>query len=124
MQLGIAFQITDDLLDIAGSPSATGKHLGTDIREGKYTLPFLMLLDDAPSDVRDLLLNMISKDSISDADITMMRDAAHSTGAVQKVQEIAAGYVANAIEFLSSLDASDARLALESVAVWVVRRNS
>ena len=124
MQLGIAFQITDDLLDIAGSPSVTGKHLGTDIREGKYTLPLLILLDNASSDVRDSLLKIITKGSISDADIATICETAHSTGAVQKAQESAASYVAKAIESISSLDAGDARLALESVATGIVRRNS
>ena len=47
MKVGTAYQIYDDCLDIAGSESATGKTLGTDMRKGKFTLPMLIFLRSA-----------------------------------------------------------------------------
>src|ERR1700694_1722618 len=47
MRVGTAYQIYDDCLDIAGSESATGKTLGTDLRKGKFTLPVLIFLRSA-----------------------------------------------------------------------------
>src|SRR6202022_4543776 len=47
MQVGTAYQIYDDCLDLAGSESATGKTLGTDLRKGKFTLPILIFLQSA-----------------------------------------------------------------------------
>ena len=44
MQVGTAYQIYDDCLDLAGSESVTGKTLGTDLRKGKFTLPVLIFL--------------------------------------------------------------------------------
>jgi len=42
IQVGTAYQIYDDCVDLAGSESATGKTLGTDLRKGKFTLPVLI----------------------------------------------------------------------------------
>jgi octaprenyl-diphosphate synthase len=47
MRVGTAYQIYDDCLDIAGNESATGKTLGTDLRDGKFTLPVLIFLGSA-----------------------------------------------------------------------------
>ena len=47
MQLGTAYQIYDDCLDLAGSEAVTGKTLGTDLRKGKFTLPVLIFLRSA-----------------------------------------------------------------------------
>ena len=55
--IGVAFQISDDLLDVAGEPTESGKTPGTDLREGVRTLPVLLALQDEPatSPVRALL---------------------------------------------------------------------
>lgn len=47
--LGLAFQIVDDLLDLVGDPSITGKELGTDLREGVFTAPVLLACERDPS---------------------------------------------------------------------------
>lgn len=47
LKLGCAFQIVDDLLDYTGDPHRTGKKLGTDLREGKVTLPLILALKEA-----------------------------------------------------------------------------
>src|SRR4029077_11645247 len=47
IQIGTAYQIYDDCLDLAGTETATGKTLGTDLRKGKFTLPVLIFLRSA-----------------------------------------------------------------------------
>jgi octaprenyl-diphosphate synthase len=49
-QLGVAFQITDDLLDFVGSAEQTGKEVGKDLLEGKVTLPVIYAMSQAPAD--------------------------------------------------------------------------
>ena len=56
---GIAYQIYDDCLDIFGQEQQAGKSLGTDIKKGKLTLPFLLLLQDVSPDRREELGAMI-----------------------------------------------------------------
>ena len=48
--LGLAFQIADDLLDLTGNECCTGKSLGTDLKQQKLTLPLIRLLEKAPPD--------------------------------------------------------------------------
>jgi octaprenyl-diphosphate synthase len=57
IQIGTAYQIYDDCLDLAGSETATGKTLGTDLRKGKFTLPVLIFLQSA-SDFAGTLLRL------------------------------------------------------------------
>lgn len=56
--LGIAFQITDDLIGVAGDSSITKKPVGNDIREGKKSLPILMALELAGSKDRDIIMRV------------------------------------------------------------------
>ena len=59
MQIGTAYQIYDDCLDLAGSESATGKTLGTDLRKGKFTLPVLIFLRSASEFERERCCRLV-----------------------------------------------------------------
>ena len=59
MQVGTAYQIYDDCLDLAGSESVTGKTLGTDLRKGKFTLPVLIFLQSASEFERERCCRLI-----------------------------------------------------------------
>jgi geranylgeranyl pyrophosphate synthase len=87
LALGIAFQITDDILDCAGATIETGKVAGTDLREGTPTLPLLLAAqrDDV---VRDALVTGAELDGV------LVRVAA--TGAIEESREVALAYARNA----------------------------
>lgn len=57
--LGIAFQITDDLLDYVGSATQVGKEVGKDLLEGKVTLPLLAALHQAPADEKERTIDFL-----------------------------------------------------------------
>src|SRR5262249_23687089 len=59
IRLGTAYQIYDDCLDIAGTETATGKTLGTDLRKGKFTLPVLIYLRSASEFERERCSGLI-----------------------------------------------------------------
>ena len=59
MQIGTAYQIYDDCLDLAGSESVTGKTLGTDLRKGKFTLPVLIFLRSASEFERERCCRLV-----------------------------------------------------------------
>ena len=59
-RLGVAFQIADDVLDLAGDPSKTGKTLGTDLEKQKLTLPIIRLLTEADESERASIRRILS----------------------------------------------------------------
>src|SRR4029078_10048110 len=61
-QIGMAFQIVDDILDICGSQKTVGKSLGTDIKKAKLTLPMIHFLKHAAPQHRDLLIGLLESD--------------------------------------------------------------
>lgn len=80
-KLGAAYQIYDDILDLAGNEEESGKTLGTDLRKGKFTLPVLLLLQSGKdvSTIRNLLLREDQVDTELLAD--MLRHAGTLRGA-------------------------------------------
>jgi octaprenyl-diphosphate synthase len=65
-QIGTAYQIYDDCLDLAGTESATGKTLGTDLRKGKFTLPVLIFLRSASEFERQRCCRLVLEEQIEE----------------------------------------------------------
>lgn len=57
LNLGIAFQIRDDILDFQGDPNVMGKPTGQDLSEGILTLPLILALQEAPQNMRDKMID-------------------------------------------------------------------
>ena len=81
LRFGTAFQIYDDVLDLAGDEANAGKTLGTDLRKGKFTLPILYLLQHSEPEERERTCAIIL--SGSDEDIASLVKRAIDTGAVK-----------------------------------------
>jgi geranylgeranyl pyrophosphate synthase len=109
--LGIAFQITDDILDCSGDTIETGKVPGTDLRDGTPTLPLLLAAREDPV-VRAALAG-------GPLEGALVRVAA--TGALERSRETALDYARRAKE---SLDGAGRRAELEALADAVVHRSS
>src|SRR3954463_10665677 len=78
-EVGVAFQISDDLLDILSEGGASGKSPGTDLREGIATLPVLFALaDDAPADarLRELVASPVTDDGLHAEALSLLRSSA------------------------------------------------
>jgi octaprenyl-diphosphate synthase len=80
LKFGTAFQIYDDVLDLAGDEANAGKTLGSDLRKGKLTLPILYLLQHSESADRARICEIILGGS--DEEIAMLVRKAIETGAV------------------------------------------
>jgi octaprenyl-diphosphate synthase len=116
--VGLAFQIFDDILDLAGAPSATGKRRGTDLREGTVTLPVILALRQDP----DLAGTVAAAGNGGGVEALCDRLARHA-GAAQ-ARERALAFVAEARGLLDGpLDGVDAEPLLE-IADGVVDRFS
>lgn len=123
LNLGTAFQITDDLLDLAGDPAETGKPIGTDLSEGKATLPILLALKESDDATRGRLLGLLNSSEMTSADIVDISESVQRSGAVDKARSIARGYADKALLCLAALPQSQARESLESLACLMVSRN-
>lgn len=121
LQVGLAFQITDDLLDIAGDPALTGKDIGTDLIHGKYTLPILTALrhQEVGSQCRELLGH---NGSLTAAQARQVADLVEQCGAADEARRSAYEHSRQAISCLDALPASEHRSALESLAASIVDR--
>jgi len=118
--LGVAFQIADDVLDLWGEERTTGKTLGTDLEKQKLTLPIIRFLatanDDDSTRVRELL-NHPSAEARRD-----LRPFLEDSGALQYSWERATEFAESAQHAQEHLPESSARTSLRQLAGDVVRR--
>ncbi len=82
IQVGTAYQIYDDCVDLAGSESATGKTLGTDLRKGKFTMPVLIFLRSASEFERERCCQLVLEERVEEM-IALLKNGA-SNGALNE----------------------------------------
>jgi octaprenyl-diphosphate synthase len=118
--LGIAFQITDDVLDLVGDEAEAGKSLGRDLAGGKLTLPVIHALDTAPAGQRVRLRAMLDVEGAPEQrEIVRLL---HTLGSVEYARQAAAEHVRRARAALGLLPESEARAALATLADFVLDR--
>jgi len=115
---GLAFQMRDDYLDLMGEESRLGKPVGGDVREGKVTLITFWLLQRYP----DLVGEVLARRAAEPGDIAELRQLASESGVAAKVAAAIEERVQQAIESLKPLADSEAKLALEELALAELRR--
>jgi octaprenyl-diphosphate synthase len=116
-RIGLAFQLLDDVLDVSGPASRTGKHRGTDLLDGTVTLPYILARE------RDPDLAALDPRSIRDPDeAERVCDRIEATGALDEARRRALAIVDDAKARLSTELPARQRAALELVANGVVAR--
>ena len=85
--LGLAFQITDDIIGVTGDPNVTKKPVGNDIREGKKSLPILLAIKSAKGKDKEKLLKAFGNSKVSQRDLDAAVDVIRSLG----IENIARG---------------------------------
>ncbi|MCG8648938.1 MAG: polyprenyl synthetase family protein [Pirellulales bacterium] len=118
--VGIAFQIADDYLDLWGNHSAVGKTLGTDVEQGKMTLPLIRLLETSDSNARQRVLTILS--GPSSRRVELIRPYLEESDARQYTREKAEARRQIAMEAIEDLPSSAARSALQAIANFSVDR--
>jgi len=119
--LGMAFQVSDDVLDLMGSESTVGKTLGTDVEQEKLTLPLIHMLDHVPSAEAERLRQLLHVPG--NHKLPALRPALESTHAVDYARRRADDFARQAADLLNVLPASMASEALISLTNWVVARD-
>ena len=119
--IGMAFQIADDLLDYIGNPARMGKPVGNDLREGKFTLPLIIALRESTPADRERLLQMIEA-PVKDGEIQQVVEIIRRYDGFAQTQAIAAHHVRQAMEALGSLPPSTIRESLTALCDYIVER--
>ncbi|MFH0846865.1 MAG: polyprenyl synthetase family protein [Chloroflexota bacterium] len=119
--IGIAFQIVDDILDYIGTTAEMGKPVGSDLREGTITLPVLLLVKNQP-DAKDLLDDII-RNRNREANTKKVSELIRSSDRViGECYDMAANYRGEAKESLKRLPDKPARKSLFDLADFMVQR--
>ncbi|NJD21369.1 MAG: polyprenyl synthetase family protein [Melioribacter sp.] len=121
--LGIAFQIRDDILDFIGTKNIFGKSLGADIKEKKITLPLIFALKNAPKDESIKIINLLkSKERKTKVDVVIKFVKMYE--GIEYSEKVALEYSKTALSKLEQFQTSESRLSLESLVSFVVERKN
>ncbi|CAM2801466.1 polyprenyl synthetase family protein [Paenibacillus sediminis] len=120
--VGMAFQIRDDLLDLRGTEKQLGKPPGSDMRQGNITLPVIYALQDPK--MRGSVLAEISRirSMKGEADVSQAVALVVSSPGIQKAEELADRYIAKALKALDLLPDQKVKKNLRDIAHFVTRR--
>ena len=122
IDLGIAFQLADDLLDYEGDASLMGKNVGDDLAEGKPTLPLIYSIEEAKNGEADIIIEAIEQKSAQNIDNILA--LVQSNGALEHTRAFAQSYVDSAQKHLQALEDSPYKDALMRLANLALHRNA
>jgi len=120
--IGLAFQIVDDLLDLIGETNKTGKSLGSDIREGWVTLPLIAALRNDNGNSRGRFRD-IHGGEMNQGDLNEVIKYVKNNGGIEYAEQKAREYVENALRILRDLDGLPMKSSLEELAIVAIDRD-
>ena len=122
MNLGIAFQIADDVLDYSANGEKLGKTVGDDFREGKMTAPVILALQKANDEERSFWKRTMEDKQQDDSDLVRAQSILSRHGCLQGGLALARDYAQKAREALAEAPDSPLRATLDALALYTVDR--
>jgi geranylgeranyl pyrophosphate synthase len=122
LNVGMAFQVVDDILDFTGDEGELGKPVGSDLMQGTLTLPSLLLMERYPGDNpirRAFRAKKPKADQVAEA-VRMVLDS----DIVDEAYAVARDFRDRALSALDAMPGGEARAALEDIAAYVLERRS
>ncbi|KIL41547.1 heptaprenyl diphosphate synthase [Gordoniibacillus kamchatkensis] len=121
--VGMAFQIRDDILDLRGTEKELGKPPGSDVKQGNITLPVIYALQQA--ELRDRILQELARIQASDGqtDATPLIETIRRSGGIERAEELSGRYIDKAIAALRQLPDVQAKQDLIDIAYFIGDRN-
>jgi len=121
--LGVAFQVVDDLLDYTADETALGKPIGGDLREGKVTLPIIRLLQRGGEAASEVIHRVVESRAVSSEEWRDIRRMLGETDAIESAYGVAVDHAAAAKSHLQVFPPSPARDALVALPDYVIMRD-
>jgi octaprenyl-diphosphate synthase len=123
LNLGLAFQVVDDLLDFVGDADTLGKPAASDLREGKVTLPLIGLLERDPTRARGLAAAVMESGEAGTPEIDELTRLLEQSGAIERAHERAREHTSRATLALDGFPDGPAKVALLGVPDLLLHRN-
>ncbi len=123
MNAGMAFQITDDVLDYMAKGKDFGKSIGKDLEEGKMTLPLIFTLSKSNEEEKSIIREIIKRKKGSQKAAREITTLIKKYNAIDSSFQIATGYINEAKAQLNVFDNSHEKKQLMAVAEYILSRN-
>ena len=123
LDIGVAFQISDDSLDFVANQERLGKAIGSDLREGKLTLPLIAMLERCPPGEAERVRALLGRRQLAAAQIEQIRRLVLEHEGVEYARERASAYAQAAKADLEAFPPSEEREILTLIADFVVDRD-
>jgi octaprenyl-diphosphate synthase len=123
LNIGLAFQLIDDVLDLTSTESALGKPVGSDLKEGKLTLPLIYLLREGKPQHKELVISALRGNGSGSANNEEILKLVREYGTADRVVAMAQAYAHDAKRYLEAFPPSEARNALMAVPDFLVDRD-
>jgi octaprenyl-diphosphate synthase len=121
--LGIAFQLVDDILDFTSREKILGKPVGNDLREGKVTLPLIYALETADPEERKLVETVLTDGNYDQVPFSKIVHILNRHKGIERAQERAQAFTEKARAIIAGFPASPYQRALHSVTDMVTERD-
>jgi octaprenyl-diphosphate synthase len=122
LNLGIAFQIVDDALDYSSSAAVSGKPLGGDLKEGKFTLPLVLYLQQLAEEDKTRVMDKLASNAMDAKDIARVVGAIQSLGLDVQTRQEAGTYITRAKASLEHLGDTPEKNILLALLDFVLHR--
>lgn len=121
--LGLGFQMTDDILDYMGDPAVTGKKNGTDLFEGKLTLPVILMLEMVSKEEKQTITDLFTKKERNEKDLEILLSIMNKYNMKEISEKKADEYINMSLNSLDVFENNQYKDALIALALAMVGRN-
>jgi geranylgeranyl pyrophosphate synthase len=122
-EIGMAFQIVDDILDFTAEPTALGKPVGSDLRQGLITLPTLIYLENNPQD-EDAAMLQEGRFDLGETRLSRLVEQIRQSPAIENARIEARACIERGLSSLRSYPPGEERTCLEELALYIVERRT
>lgn len=119
-EIGMAFQVIDDILDFTGEQETVGKPVASDLRQGIITLPVIYYSENHPNDTN---LTAILEKQFNETVVSRLLTDIRESGAINQAMDEARQFIGRGLEALSTMPTCVERQALEDLAQYIIQRH-